>query len=155
MRTLASRDIVVREEITLGGEPGNQFIKRGGVYLCGDDPDAKVRAFDFAIAAGDLTGKSVAWIGGGMCVGPRLFAVQNCTQTVFEIEPALGEFCPQGVAFIPGDWHTALTGRFDLIIWDIDDDPPYGLLNPHLNRGGKVIPVDLNVVKTDVIDEGV
>ena len=87
-----------------------------------------------------LTGKTVAWIGGGTCLGPRIFAESGCVQTVYEIEPTLAEFCPSGVAFVPGDWRATISGKFDVVIYDLGGDVPYDALAAHLNNGGKILP---------------
>jgi hypothetical protein len=91
-------------------------------------------------AASPLTGKTVAWIGGGFCIGPRLFSIASCKQTVYEIEPALERFCPDGITFIPGDWRDNLTGKFDVIVYDLGGPIPYDILAQHLNPGGIILP---------------
>jgi len=140
MRVLDSRAVSVREDLTVGGEPGNRFIHKGSVYLCGESPDEKARAYDFLVSAPPLEGKSVAWIGGGMCVGPTLFAAVGCKQTIYEIEPALVEFCPEEALFVPGDWRMGLAGTFDVIVFNVGGEVPREELRKHLNPGGVILP---------------
>ena len=142
-RVLDARNVQLREELTLHGDiPGARFIKRGGVYLCGEDLDTFARAARFAIDVGPLTGRTVAWIGGGLCVGPRVFAIASCVQVVYEIEQSFAEFCPGGVKFIGGDWRDTIGGRFDVIIYDLGGDVPRESLTPHLNPGGIILPIE-------------
>lgn len=113
---------------------------KDGLNFVGEDTETYARAARFAIDAAPFTLKTVAWIGGGMCVGPRLFTVTRCTQTVYEIEPSFAEFCPVGITFVPGDWRVTLTGRFDIIVFDLGGPVPYGDLTPFLNIGGIILP---------------
>ena len=126
----ASMGVIVREVI------------KDGQSVATDEADTFVRASHFAIKAGSLTGKSVAWIGGGLCIGPLVFAISDCKQTVYEIEPALAEFCPEGVRFVPGDWQDTLTGTFDVIVFDLGGEAPKALLTPHLAPGGLLLGAD-------------
>ena len=116
------------------------MVMRGNINICIDN-DREV-AFNKSCldSVGDPNGKSVAWIGGGFCIGPRLFATANCRQVVFEIEPSLREFCPEGVEFIPGDYRETMTGKYDVIIFDLGGDVPRDLLTKHLSDGGKILP---------------
>ena len=106
----------------------------------GEDQDRKARTAEFAYAAGRLTGKSVAWIGGGLCYGIRCFAIADCTQTVFEQMAECREFCPEGVEFIPGDYRETMRGTYDVIVFDLGGDVPRKFLAKHLNPGGKILP---------------
>lgn len=106
----------------------------------GEDQDRQARTAAFAYAAGPLTGKSVAWIGGGFCYGPRCFSIADCKQTVYEIEPDLAEFCPEGIEFIPGDWSDTLRGEYDVVIFDLGGDVPRERLMRHLTPGGVILP---------------
>lgn len=142
MRVLDARNIRVREElvVTTHAGQGYSMVLRGGTLVCDDGPDTHSRVAKLALAAAPLKGKYVAWIGGGLCVGPRLFAIADCTQTVYEIEPRLVEFCPSDVRFVTGDWRDTVTGKFDLIVFDIADDVPREELAKFLNPGGVILP---------------
>lgn len=141
MRVLDTLEVTVQEALTLHDDDhNNRFIRKGGTYLCGEDIDTYARAARFAIDAASLTGKRIAWIGGGLCVGPRVFAIADCRQTVYEIEPSLHEFCPADVTFIPGDWRDTISGRFDIVIYDLGGDVPRDDLVAHLNPGGIILP---------------
>jgi hypothetical protein len=140
MRVLDSRNVTVREELRVEQCEGYERAWRGSSLLADDSNDTYARVARFAIAAAPLKGKYVAWIGGGLCVGPRLFSIADCTQTVHEIEPALAEFCPTGVTFIPGDWRDTITGKFDVIVFDIADEVPRTELAKFLNPGGVILP---------------
>ena len=141
MRVLDARNLTIREELTIHCDnPGSRFVRKGAVYLCGEDDSSYALAARFAIAAETLTDKTVAWIGGGLCVGPRLFAVSSCKQTVYEIEQSLDEFCPEGVTFVGGDWRDTFAGKYDVIVFDIGGDVPRETLSRHLNPGGKILP---------------
>ena len=91
-----------------------------------------------ALAVAPIAGKSIAWIGGGFCIGPRLFV--GAKSTVYEIEPDLREFCPEGVEFIPGDDRDTLTGTYDVIVYDLGGDVPRETLLKHLKPGGVILP---------------
>lgn len=144
MRVLDARNVHVREElvVTTHSGQGYSMVLRGGTLVCDDSPDTHSRIAKLALAAAPLKGKSVAWIGGGLCVGPRLFAIADCVQTVYEIEPRLVEFCPSDVRFVTGDWRDSISGKFDVIVYDLGGDVPHDLLAKFLNSGGKVIPCE-------------
>jgi len=108
--------------------------------VCSDSRENFDRAEAFEAESAPLYGKSVAWIGGGFCIGPRVFAIADCTQTVYEIEPALREFCPEGVEFISGDYRETMRGNYDVIVYDLGGDTPRKFLERHLNPGGKILP---------------
>jgi len=142
MRVLEYKVVTVDNNLTLnlhdGG--GHRRIMRGKIEVVVES-DTEVRNIAILVVdAGPLTGKSVAWIGGGFCVGPRICAIAECHQTVYEIEPALAEFCPPGVTFVPGDWRDTLTGKYDVIFYDLGGDVPRGILSQHLNRSGAILP---------------
>ena len=122
------------------GDDGKHFARKDGAYLCGDDKDTLVRSAQFACDAGVLAGKVVAWIGGGMCVGPKIFCLTGCTQTVYEIEPLLEEYCPEGVSFVLGDWRDTISGAFDVIVYDLGGETPSEELSRFLNPGGIILP---------------
>jgi len=122
---------------TIIGEPGNRsyLINGAAVATEGDDQTAKMARFvmEMSLPA------SIAWIGGGFCIGPRLVvALCGADQIVYEIEPALAEFCPKGATFIPGDYRTTLTGKYDVIVYDLGGEVPD--LTAHLNPGGMILP---------------
>src|SRR5689334_11927214 len=81
-----------------------ELVYRGEKLVATAGDDDLCRVAGFMLRAGPLPGKTVAWLGGGLCLGPRLFATAGCKQTVYEIEPALAEFCPQSITFVPGDY---------------------------------------------------
>jgi len=120
---------------------GYNIVLRGDRGVCDDNQDTYARAAKFAIDA-NPAGKSVAWIGGGLCVGPKVFAIAGCRQTVYEIEPALAEFCPEGVRFVPGDWQATIRGQFDVIVYDLGGEVDKALLTPHLAPGGLILGAD-------------
>lgn len=140
MRVLDSRNITVREEITIQGDAPNRLIYRGETCIC-NEADDYTRVVPFLLGSGKLNGKAVAWIGGGFCIGQRAFAVAECTQTVYEMEPALGEFCPVGISFLHGDWRDNISGRFDVIVYDLGGPTPREELARFLNRGGVILPL--------------
>lgn len=140
-RVLDSRLVSTKLELRLivHAGMGHRMIMEGDACLCDESPETYARAARFAEAAGDLVGKTVAWIGGGLCVGPRVFAIAGCAQTVFEIRPSLREFCPPGVTFVEGDWLDTFHGFFDLIVYDLGGDAPRSILKDYLNPGGRIL----------------
>ena len=92
-----------------------------------------------AIREAGIHSGSVAHIGGGLCCLARMMgpAYQH---TVYEIEPALEEFCPEGVTFIPGDWRDTISGKYDVIVYDLGGEVPREELSGHLNPGGRILP---------------
>lgn len=140
MRILDSRNVVVREELRLHEDGNHRTLWRGQSLLADDSLDTHARAARFALDAAPLTGKTVAWIGGGFCVGPRLFAIADCKQTVYELEPRLAEFAPEGVRFIAGDYRDTLSGKYDIIVYDLGGDVPRGLLAQFIAPGGMILP---------------
>ena len=145
MRVLEVGTRVVENNLVLNQSLGKdyRYITRGGITICDDADSTIARIGGYAIQARNLNNKTVAWIGGGLCVGPRIFGVAKCTQTVYELEPALAEFCPNSCTFVPGDWHTTLTGAYDVIVYDLGDATPEEItqLNAHLNVGGLLLGV--------------
>jgi hypothetical protein len=120
-----------------GGE-GYRMVMRGNTNICIDN--RREVAFNAMCReqAGDVKGKTVAWIGGGMCIGPRLF--DGAKQTVYEILPALKQFCPEGVKFIPGDWRDTISGKYDIVIFDLGGEVPRETLAEFLAPGGVILP---------------
>ena len=114
------------------------LLENGGAFATdGDDQVAKIARYVAQFQAGTL---SVAWIGGGLCIGPGIVAFSGITQTVYEIRPYLREFCPEGVTFIPGDWRDTISGKFDVIVYDLGGDVPYVTLAQYLTPSGLVLP---------------
>jgi spermidine synthase len=131
-----------RVGVTIYAKNGTRLVlNNAGECIAADQDDIHARAAKFAIEAGRLFGKSVAWIGGGLCVGPRVFAAAECKQTVYEIEPALAEFCPKGIEFVAGDWRTTIEGKFDIIVYDLGDEVPRDTLSAYLAPGGSILPL--------------
>lgn len=126
--------------VTIHRDTSGIHVMQGTMQIASDDMDCYARAAHFAIDAADLDGKTVAWIGGGLCIGPKVFAIADCLQVIFEIEPALAEFVPKGASFIAGDWANTFTGMYDVIVWDIPGEPPRSILATYLNPGGKILP---------------
>jgi hypothetical protein len=125
--------------------PGFRMILSSKTGTVADDSPGQlksvaVQALASAPLLKSIKSPTVAWIGGGLCIGPRLFAIADCRQTVYEIEPALREFCPEGVTFIPGDYRDTITGTYDIIIYDLGGEVPRETLAKHLNPGGKILP---------------
>jgi hypothetical protein len=142
MRTLETRTKTISDDLVEQTHGlGYHLIFRGSALVCDDSDDTFARAAKFAIQAGNLRQKTVAWIGGGFGIGPRVFDVSNCTQTIYEIEPALSEFCPINVTFVPGDWKATLSGLFDIIVFDLGTPTPEDilLLDAHLELNGRLL----------------
>lgn len=144
MRVLEAGTKLVDNSLVLDNQRGigYRIVSRGGLVVCDDGDDTYSRAAKFAVDARNLRNKAVAWIGGGLCVGPRVFRISPCAQTVYEMEPALAEFCPNDCTFVPGDWRVTLTGTYDIIVYDLGDKPDMDLLNLHLNPGGLILGVE-------------
>lgn len=140
MRVLDARKTTVHEELRIVDHDSFQRIFYGETLIADSGPESFQRAAEWALAAAPLKGKTVAWIGGGFCIGPRLFTIADCQQTVYEIEPTLAEFCPKGITFVVGDYQDTLKGQFDVIVYDWNWDIPYDHLSKHLNPGGVILP---------------
>lgn len=112
-----------------------------GVCIATEDRAQYESLVTWAVQAGPIRGKKIAWIGGGFCVGPRVFSIADCIQTVFELEPFLAEFCPNGVQFVPGDYRDTMVGAFDVIVYDLGGEVPREFLSQHLNSGGIILPL--------------
>ena len=106
--------------------------------IAAEEPSEYAFLITCALACAPIMGKQIAWIGGGFCIGPRLFI--GAKSTVFEIEPDLREFCPEGVEFVAGDWRDTISGKFDIVIFHLGGDVPYFVLEKHLNPGGVILP---------------
>lgn len=112
-----------------------------GECIATDQAETYERAARFALDCGVLDpSKTVAWIGGGLCIGPRLFAMTGCVQDVYEIEPALREFCPEGVAFAAGDYRETMRGSYDVIVYDLGGVVPRDFLTRYLTPNGILLP---------------
>ena len=112
------------------------FNESGGIAA--EEPSEYAFLVACALDCAPINGKSIAWIGGGFHVGPRLFV--GAKSTVYEIEPDFREFCPEGVEFIPGDWRDTITGTYDVIVYDLGGDVPRETLMRHLKPGGVILP---------------
>lgn len=142
MRVLHTRTRTINDDLVEQTHGlGYHLIFRGTSVVCDDSDDTLARAAKFAIHARNLRQKTVAWIGGGYCLGPRVFDVANCIQTVYEIEPSLSEFCPNNMTFVPGDWKATLSGLFDIIVFDLGTPTPEDilLLDAHLEPNGRLL----------------
>lgn len=146
MRVLEAGSRTIDDSLVVGrpsGQP-HEVIMRGSTSVdTANDQETANRA-RWVADLGDMRGRSVAWIGGGFCIGPRLLLYGGAVQTVYEIEPALAEFCPRGVTFVPGDWRDTFYGQFDAIIFDLGDAVPYGELRPFLAPGGVILPKEMS-----------
>jgi hypothetical protein len=135
--------VTVEVPIVLTDETvGNRIITREGIVLSDDSRGTYARAARYAIATGFLVGKVIAWIGGGLCVGPRLFATSKVRQTIFEANPSFAEFCPPGLNFVPGDWRVNIVnnaGPYDVIVYDLRDTIPTAELTPYLTPTGIIL----------------
>ena len=112
------------------------FNKTGSI--ASEEPSQYEFLVTCALQCAPVAGKSIAWIGGGFCVGPRLFV--GAKSTVYEIEPDLREFCPGDAEFMVGDYRETMTGTYDIIIYDLGGDVPRGHLSNHLTPGGVILP---------------
>jgi hypothetical protein len=142
MTILDTREVSVREElhIRLHSGSGHRLLMWGESTISDDGEGTFYRCSKWAVEIGSLVEKKVAWVGGGFCVGPRIFGIANCNQYVYEIESSFAEFCPEGVEFIPGDYRDTLTGKFDVIVYDLGGEVPREFLSKHLNEGGVLLP---------------
>jgi hypothetical protein len=119
---------------------GHRMIKRGSAFICNEALEEFGRCAKLLLDLRLPPRSSIAIIGGGFCIMPRLLQGRGLTITVFEIEPALARFCPDNCTFIPGDYHETLQGRYDGIIYDL----PIALdtdLTPYLNPGGIILGI--------------
>ena len=130
-------EMITEERPRLWFDGGSIF--KDGACIASSDSDTYARAARFALEGKPLYGKTVAWIGGGLCIGPLLFSLLGCGQTIYELEPELLEFCPPGALFMAGDWKDMITGHFDVIVYDLGGEVPSVLLSRFLNEGGKIL----------------
>jgi spermidine synthase len=126
-------------------EHGDQLLKDG--YGIGGDSEDIYANYVKVLLRNDLSGKSIAIIGGGSLILPRLLRPYNITKCdVFELEPEIlawakrkhGPF-GQRFNFIVGDYKTTLVDLYDLIVFDASDVLDEVLLNNKLNPGGKLV----------------
>jgi len=106
--------------------------------IAAEEPSEYAFLIACALNCAPIKGKTIAWIGGGFCIGPRLFV--GAKSSVYEIESDLREFCPDGVEFIHGDYRDALTGKYDVIVYHLGGEVPREFLSKHLNDGGVILP---------------
>lgn len=139
-----TRQVADDLEVRIHAGEGHRLVFRGDVPLCDDGPNTWERAGRFAAGMAELgPRKTVAIIGGGFSIIPRVLRIARHTMTVYEIEGKLERFCPNYATFIPGDWRTTLTGRYDVIVYDIGDTPDRATLEAHLNPGGLLLGLEV------------
>ena len=126
-------------EVKIHNGQGYREVFKDGFVICDDSSETVDRVTGYLSVPSNLYEKSVAWIGGGLCVGPKLFASYYCKQTIFEIEPEMEEFCPEGAKFVAGDWRETFHGSYDVIVYDLAGNVPEEL-SKHLNPGGVILP---------------
>lgn len=119
---------------------GDRRIFRGRRALCDDGVVERGRMAAACMQIRDFKprGCTVAIIGGGFGILPRLLW-KDYTITVYEIEPRLDRYTPNWCLFVPGDYHSTLSGTFDVIVYDLPGKVPLDELLPHLNVGGLII----------------
>ena len=88
--------------------------------------------------AGHHDGK-VAHVGGGLCLLAKMMG-PGYEHVVYEIGEELSEFCPEGVTFIPGDWRDTISGKYDIVIFDLGGEVPRETLARFLAPGGVILP---------------
>lgn len=131
------------EEMVHAGE-GYLMVMRGNQCIASESDFDVARSARFLLAlreAGIVSG-TVAHIGGGMCIAPRLLGTAF-RHDVYEIEPSLRRYVPEGANFIEGDYGDTLptAGRtYDVILYDLGDETPAEQLAAYLNPGGVVLP---------------
>ena len=125
---------------TIHAGEGFRMVMRDGMTVCADGQFDRDFNLKCVRDSEPLDGKRIAWIGGGYCIGATEAAKSPCTQTVYEIEPDLEEFCPKGVTFIPGDWRDTISGKFDIAVYDLGGPVPYDILTQYLAPGGLILP---------------
>lgn len=146
------RTLTPGQPITLIGPPLDLCRHDGGGYnvvmlgereVCDDGPETCFRSKEYyeTIAAFKPAPATVAHIGGGLAIAPRLLGLAGYAQTVYEQHEGLREFAESAhAAFVPGDWRGTISGTFDVIVYDIGDAVPYDLLATHLKPGGIILP---------------
>lgn len=130
--------------ITTHGGGGYRMVMRGEASVCSEsDTDLAIEArYALRIRESHLY-ESVAVIGGGFCILPRLLG-SALDIDIYEIVPELERFRPWHAAFIPGDWRDTLRGTYDVIVYDIGDlsREDRERLTSHLNPGGLLLPLE-------------
>ena len=121
---------------------GTRHLLVGNRTEASDSPD-QWAAVAKHVAAFPARPETVAWIGGGFCIGPRIARGRVRTrQDVYELRPLLAKYCPAYATFVPGDYRTTLTGLYDVIVYDIGDAPDRATLETHLNPGGLLLGLE-------------
>ena len=122
-------------------QQGFRHVVLGNATIASDTDD-QVAAMARHVVAMPARPNTVAWIGGGLCVGPRIARGKvRDRQDVYELRPQLQRFCPNYATFIVGDWSTTLAGLYDVIVYDLGElsDNDRVLLNQHLAPGGMLL----------------
>lgn len=118
-----------------------------GQYTIDTDVDEQLARLARWVLSMPARFDSIAWIGGGMCQGPRLVRGRVRAQDVYEKRPAMERFCPSGATFILGDWRDTINGQYDVIVYDVWDpreadvlsEPDRTRLESHLTEGGLLL----------------
>ena len=122
-------------------QQGFRHVILGNTTIASNTDD-QVAAMARHVMAMPARPTTVAWIGGGLCIGPRIARGKvRDRQDVYELRPALERFCPAYATFIPGDWHATLTGQYDVIVYDLGEltDNDRERLTTHLAAGGVLL----------------
>lgn len=100
---------------------GHRMLVRGDRLIADENDLQWAYAAKYAAAVHKVpTIQSVAIIGGGFCLTPRVMGPHH-DYTIFELEPALRRFAPRGATFIEGDWRITfppMAQEFDAVILD-------------------------------------
>ena len=120
---------------------GYLMVMAGERCIASESDADLARCARFAMEITQLRGARVAIIGGGFCILPRLLFGRGYLIDVYELEPALDRYCPVGARFIPGDYVSTLSGKYDAIVYDIGDPPDIALLEQCLAAGGQLLGV--------------
>ena len=94
-------------------------------------------------ALGLPAGSSVAHLGGGMGLLPKMLMGRGFEQEVFEIDDAIAKWLLEGVpgthsTIHVGDWRETLVGSYEIIVYDIDAPVDMDSLRKHLNPDGHI-----------------
>jgi len=122
---------------------GIYVFNEAGMQVASDcDGDLSVFARRLLeIRASGIHKGAVAHIGGGLCLLTQMMGPAY-EHVVYEIGEELREFCPDGVTFIPGDWRDTISGKYDVVIYDLGGEVPRETLAKFLAPGGVILPKD-------------
>ena len=125
---------------TIHGGMGYRMLMLGDgcVATESDDDYARYAKMFVAIRTAKPLGGTLAIIGGGFSILSRGFVGLPYTITTYEIIPELSRYCTVGT-FVEGDWHTTLTGTYDIIVLDTGEQGCRSELEAHLNEGGLIV----------------